>query len=106
MSEVRTRFSPSPTGALHLGGAHTALFNWLIARHYHGTFILRIEDTDQERSQEKFVTEILDGHDLAGPGLGRRPLSPDRTAAHLSRLYQPAAGRAARPITATARPRN
>jgi glutamyl-tRNA synthetase len=60
MSEVRTRFSPSPTGALHLGGAHTALFNWLIARHFQGTFILRIEDTDQERSQEKFVTEILD----------------------------------------------
>jgi glutamyl-tRNA synthetase len=60
MSEVRTRFSPSPTGALHLGGAHTALFNWLIARHYQGTFILRIEDTDQERSQDKFVTEILD----------------------------------------------
>ena len=47
MSEVRTRFSPSPTGALHLGGAHTALFNWLIARHYQGTFILRIEDTDR-----------------------------------------------------------
>jgi glutamyl-tRNA synthetase len=59
MSEVRTRFSPSPTGALHLGGAHTALFNWLIARHYQGTFILRIEDTDRERSQEKFVAEIL-----------------------------------------------
>jgi glutamyl-tRNA synthetase len=60
MTEVRTRFSPSPTGALHLGGAHTALFNWLIARHYGGTFILRIEDTDKERSQEQFVTEILD----------------------------------------------
>jgi glutamyl-tRNA synthetase len=60
MTEVRTRFSPSPTGALHLGGAHTALFNWLIARHYSGTFILRIEDTDKERSQERFVTEILD----------------------------------------------
>jgi glutamyl-tRNA synthetase len=60
MSEVRTRFSPSPTGALHLGGAHTALFNWLIARHYSGTFILRIEDTDRERSQVHFVTEILD----------------------------------------------
>jgi glutamyl-tRNA synthetase len=60
MTDVRTRFSPSPTGALHLGGAHTALFNWLIARHYHGTFILRIEDTDKERSQERFVTEILD----------------------------------------------
>jgi glutamyl-tRNA synthetase len=60
MSKVRTRFSPSPTGALHLGGAHTALFNWLIARHYQGTFILRIEDTDPERSQEHFVTEILE----------------------------------------------
>lgn len=60
MTAVRTRFSPSPTGALHLGGAHTALFNWLIARHFGGIFILRIEDTDKERSQEKFVTEILD----------------------------------------------
>jgi len=60
MAEVRTRFSPSPTGALHLGGAHTALFNWLIARHYRGTFILRIEDTDRERSKAQFVTEILD----------------------------------------------
>ena len=60
MIEVRTRFSPSPTGALHLGGAHTALFNWLIARHFGGTFILRIEDTDRERSKAQFVTEILD----------------------------------------------
>ncbi|MEJ2672864.1 MAG: glutamate--tRNA ligase, partial [Deltaproteobacteria bacterium] len=60
MTEVRTRFSPSPTGALHLGGAHTALFNWLIARHYGGSFILRIEDTDKERSQERYVSEILD----------------------------------------------
>jgi glutamyl-tRNA synthetase len=60
MTGVHTRFSPSPTGALHLGGAHTALFNWLIARHYGGTFILRIEDTDKERSQERFVTEILE----------------------------------------------
>jgi glutamyl-tRNA synthetase len=60
MSEVRTRFSPSPTGSLHLGGAHTALFNWLIARHFQGTFILRVEDTDQERSKEEFVQEILE----------------------------------------------
>jgi len=58
MTQVRTRFSPSPTGALHLGGAHTALFNWLFARHYSGVFILRIEDTDVERSQEHFVDEI------------------------------------------------
>ncbi len=58
MTQVRTRFSPSPTGALHLGGAHTALFNWLFARHHGGVFILRIEDTDKERSQERFVGEI------------------------------------------------
>jgi len=58
MTQVRTRFSPSPTGALHLGGAHTALFNWLFARHHGGVFILRIEDTDRERSKEHFVDEI------------------------------------------------
>jgi glutamyl-tRNA synthetase len=60
MTQVRTRFSPSPTGALHLGGAHTALFNWLFARHHGGVFILRIEDTDQERSKEHFVDEIME----------------------------------------------
>ena len=59
MTKVRTRFSPSPTGALHLGGAHTALFNWLFTRHHGGVFILRIEDTDQERSKEQFVDEIM-----------------------------------------------
>ncbi|MGP8052161.1 MAG: glutamate--tRNA ligase [Desulfobaccales bacterium] len=67
MTGVRTRFSPSPTGSLHLGGAHTALFNWLIARHGGGVFILRIEDTDRERSQENFVQEILEA--LAWLGL-------------------------------------
>jgi glutamyl-tRNA synthetase len=60
MTEVRTRFSPSPTGSLHLGGGHTALFNWLIARHFQGVFILRIEDTDQERSRQEFEDEILE----------------------------------------------
>ena len=65
--KMRTRFSPSPTGSLHLGGAHTALFNWLIARHSGGAFILRIEDTDKERSQEEFVQEILEA--LAWLGL-------------------------------------
>ena len=51
MSEprVRVRFAPSPTGHLHLGGARTALFNWLLARHTGGTFLLRIEDTDRDR---------------------------------------------------------
>lgn len=57
---VRTRFAPSPTGALHIGGARTAIFNWLFARHYGGKFILRIEDTDRARSTEESLSEILD----------------------------------------------
>ena len=60
-TQVRTRFAPSPTGYLHVGGARTALFNWLYARHHGGTFVLRIEDTDLERSTEESVTGILDG---------------------------------------------
>jgi glutamyl-tRNA synthetase len=58
---TRTRFAPSPTGYLHIGGARTALFNWLIARRTGGQFILRIEDTDEDRNQEAAVDAILDG---------------------------------------------
>ena len=58
---MRVRFAPSPTGYLHVGGARTALFNWLLARAHGGTFILRIEDTDRERSQEAHTRAILDG---------------------------------------------
>ena len=58
---VRVRFAPSPTGYLHLGGARTALFNWLFARKHGGVFILRIEDTDLQRSSEEMVQGILDG---------------------------------------------
>ena len=61
MTAPRLRFAPSPTGYLHVGGARTALFNWLYARRHGGTFILRIEDTDVERSQAEMVTGILDG---------------------------------------------
>jgi glutamyl-tRNA synthetase len=60
-SNVRVRFAPSPTGALHIGGVRTALFNWLFARHHKGTFILRIEDTDQTRSTDESIRIILDG---------------------------------------------
>jgi glutamyl-tRNA synthetase len=73
---VRVRFAPSPTGYLHVGGARTALFNWLFARHYGGTFILRIEDTDRERSTEESVQAILSGLSWLGldwdegPGVG------------------------------------
>ena len=61
MSSPRVRFAPSPTGYLHVGGARTALFNWLYARHNGGVFVLRIEDTDVERSSSEMVTGILDG---------------------------------------------
>jgi glutamyl-tRNA synthetase len=60
-SNVRVRFAPSPTGALHIGGVRTALFNWLFARHHDGKFILRIEDTDQTRSTDESIKIILDG---------------------------------------------
>ena len=58
---VVTRFAPSPTGFLHIGGARTALFNWLYAKHHGGEFLLRIEDTDRKRSTPEAVTAILDG---------------------------------------------
>ena len=60
-SPVRVRFAPSPTGFLHVGGARTALFNWLFARHHHGTFLLRIEDTDKSRERQEAVQVIYDG---------------------------------------------
>src|SRR5918996_2603796 len=58
-SQTRVRFAPSPTGALHIGGARTALYNWLLARGSGGTLVLRIEDTDRERSTSENVEEIL-----------------------------------------------
>ena len=58
---VVTRFAPSPTGFLHIGGARTALFNWLFARHHGGKFLLRIEDTDKARSTDAAIAAILDG---------------------------------------------
>lgn len=64
---IRTRFAPSPTGYLHIGGVRTALFSWLFARHHHGKFILRIEDTDRERSTPEKTNAILEG--LAWLGL-------------------------------------
>jgi len=63
---VRTRFAPSPTGSLHVGGARTAIFNWLFARHAGGQFILRIEDTDRTRSTEESIQEITDAMQWLG----------------------------------------
>jgi len=76
MSAPRVRFAPSPTGYLHVGGARTALFNWLFARRHGGVFVLRIEDTDAERSSDAMVDGILDGLRWLGldwdegPGIG------------------------------------
>ncbi|NMD39627.1 MAG: glutamate--tRNA ligase, partial [Deltaproteobacteria bacterium] len=64
--ETRTRFAPSPTGALHIGGVRTALFSWLQARHAGGKFILRIEDTDAERSTEENTRQILESMEWLG----------------------------------------
>src|SRR5690242_8105764 len=72
-SNVRVRFAPSPTGYLHVGGARTALFNWLFARHTGGTMILRIEDTDRERSTDAHTRVILDGLGWLGIGWDEGP---------------------------------
>jgi glutamyl-tRNA synthetase len=71
---VRVRIAPSPTGNLHIGTARTAVFNWLFARHYQGTFILRVEDTDTERSKPEFTQNILDGMKWLGLNFDEGPL--------------------------------
>src|SRR6476620_7472264 len=93
----RVRFAPSPTGYLHVGGARTALFNWLFARRQGGTFVLRIEDTDVERSSAEMVEGILDGLRWLGlewdegPGIDG-PLGPYFQSERLDR-YRAAAER-------------
>ena len=73
--KVVTRFAPSPTGYLHIGGARTALFNWLFAKHTGGTMLLRIEDTDRERSTDAATAAILDGLSWLGLGWDGEPVS-------------------------------
>src|SRR3989441_1969024 len=73
-SSVRVRFAPSPTGYLHVGGARTALFNWLFARHTGGKFLLRIEDTDKERSSDEHTRVILDGLSWLGLDWDEEPV--------------------------------
>jgi glutamyl-tRNA synthetase len=66
MSTIRTRFAPSPTGFLHIGGARTALFNWALTRRLGGAFVLRIEDTDLERSTPESERAVLEGLEWLG----------------------------------------
>ena len=80
---IRVRFAPSPTGYLHVGGARTALFNWLFARHQEGTFVLRIEDTDKERSTDASIEEILESMRWLGLDWDEYYRQTDRTDVHL-----------------------
>ncbi|MTI09106.1 glutamate--tRNA ligase [Curvivirga aplysinae] len=77
---VVTRFAPSPTGFLHIGGARTALFNWLFARHHGGKYLLRIEDTDKKRSTDEAIDAILDGLNWLGLGADDKPIFQSQNA--------------------------
>ncbi|MGE4481718.1 glutamate--tRNA ligase [Acidocella sp.] len=87
--KIRTRFAPSPTGLLHIGGARTALFNYLFARHHGGEFVLRIEDTDRARSTQEAVQVILDGLDWLGLRADEPPIyQTSREARHVEVAMQ------------------
>jgi glutamyl-tRNA synthetase len=85
---VRVRFAPSPTGHLHVGGARTALFNWLYARHHDGVFILRIEDTDRSRSTEDYIDLILDAMRWLGLSWDEGPPSAGYRQTERSDIYR------------------
>lgn len=87
--EVVTRFAPSPTGFLHIGGARTALFNWLYARHHGGRTLLRIEDTDRKRSTQEAIDAIIEGLDWMGLDYDAPPLfQSDRAERHAEVAWQ------------------
>ncbi len=88
-SPVITRFAPSPTGYLHIGGARTALFNWLYARHHGGTFLLRIEDTDRARSTEDAIHKIFEGLKWMGLDWDGEPVFQfSRAASHAAEAHR------------------
>ena len=107
MSGPRFRFAPSPTGFFHVGGARTALYNWALAKQHGGTFVLRIEDTDEARNRPEWTEGIIDA--LAWIGIARRrpalrgPVLPERLRRAARRRRPAAVRRAATPTTATAR---
>jgi glutamyl-tRNA synthetase len=90
---VRVRFAPSPTGHLHVGGARTALFNWLYARHHRGAFILRIEDTDRSRSTEEHITGILEALTWLGLDWDEGPPAPGYRQTERLEVYRAHAAR-------------
>src|SRR3546814_15950398 len=86
---VVTRFAPSPTGFLHIGGARTALFNWLYARHHGGSYRLRIADTDRQRPTEEAIAAILDGLAWLGLDHAGEVVYPFARAPHPAALARP-----------------
>lgn len=103
MAEIRTRFAPSPTGYLHIGGARTALFNYLFARHHGGKFILRIEDTDRERSTPEAIQAILDAMQWLDLDYDEGPYyQTERYAIYRERIQELLAKGRAYPCTCTA----
>src|SRR3990170_629288 len=99
----RVRFAPSPTGALHIGGARTALYNWLAARGSNGTLVLRIEDTDRERSTPENVAQILDALGWLELDWDEGPLSQaERAQRHRARIAELVDAGKAYPDTTTA----
>jgi glutamyl-tRNA synthetase len=102
MDQVRTRFAPSPTGYLHIGGARTALFNYLFARHHGGRFILRIEDTDRERSTPEAIEAILDAMRWLGLDYDDGPYyQTERYSLYKEKIQQLLASGRAYPCTCT-----
>ena len=85
-TKIVTRFAPSPSGFLHIGGARTALFNWAFARHYGGQFLLRIEDTDRKRSTDEAIAAILDGMDWLGLKPDNAPIYQHKNTARHSEI--------------------
>ncbi|PWU25098.1 MAG: glutamate--tRNA ligase [Candidatus Rokuibacteriota bacterium] len=85
---VRVRFAPSPTGHLHVGGARTALFNWLYARHHGGAFVLRIEDTDRSRSTEEYIGLIMDAMHWLGLDWDEGPPTPGYRQTERAEMYR------------------
>src|SRR4028118_2151164 len=88
---MRVRFAPSPTGALHIGGARTALYNWLLSRGNEGTLVLRIEDTDRERSTPENLEQILEALAWLQVDFDEGPIS------QVARSERPGGGLGARP---------
>ena len=72
--KVTTRFAPSPTGYLHIGGVRTALFNYIFAKKFNGSFLVRIEDTDKERSKTEYIEAIMKGLDWIGLNPDQQPI--------------------------------